>query len=175
MSQDSISYLSPKLEVRPSPSKGIGTFAREPVQAGELLAMWGGRVVTAETLVQMSALVQSLSLQLDENLFLAPIHPEPADRVNHSCNPNAGMKGQIGLVAMRDIAPDEEICFDYAMCDTSGLDEFRCRCGESNCRGKVTGDDWKDSALWERYAGYFTTYLQSRIEQFKLENGLVVK
>lgn len=137
--------------------------------------MWGGRVVTGEVLTQMSALNLSLSIQIDENLYLAPINPEPADRVNHSCNPNAGMKGQIGLVAMRAIAPDEEICFDYAMCDTVGYDEFKCRCGEPSCRGMVRADDWKDPDLWERYAGYFSTYVQSRIEQFKLENGLVVK
>lgn len=168
------SYLSPKLEVRPSPGKGpFGVFAREPIAQGELLAMWGGRVLTGEALSQTSDLIQSLSLQIEDDLYMAPLEAEPPDRVNHSCNPNAGIRGQIGLVAMRDIEPDEEVCFDYAMTDASPYDEFRCRCGEPNCRRKITGGDWQLPELWERYAGFFSTYIEKRIRQFRLENGFV--
>jgi uncharacterized protein len=170
--QPSHSYVSPRLEVRPSPFRGpFGLFAREPIPAGELLALWGGRVVNGETLATLSELIQSLSLQVEDDLYMAPFQAEPGDRVNHSCNPNAGIKGQIALVAMRDITPDEEVCFDYAMTDASPYDEFKCRCGEPNCRGRVTGNDWQQPELWERYAGFFSYYMQRRIEQFKTENG----
>lgn len=148
-------------------------FACKPVQTGELLAVWGGRVVTGEGLAQLSDLLQSLSLQIEGDLYFVPIQPEPADRVNHSCNPNAGLRGQITLVAMRDIKPDEEVCFDYAMTDASDYDEFKCRCGDPACRGKVTGNDWKRPELWERYAGHFSPYIQSLIEVYKAENGIL--
>lgn len=89
--------------------------------------------------------------------------PEPGDLLNHSCEPNCGLLGQMLLVAMRDITPGEELCFDYAMCDASDYDEFRCLCGQPACRGIVTGSDWRDPVLQERYAGWFSPYLIRRI------------
>jgi hypothetical protein len=163
------SYLSPKLESRPNQQKGgVGVFAREAVQAGELLVVWGGDVVNGERLEQLPTQTRQHTIQVEENLYLMPIRPpEPADYVNHSCDPNAGLSGQIVLLALRNIEPGEEICFDYATCDGSPYDEFICECGTPNCRGRVTGNDWSRPELWERYAGYFSPYLQRRIERLK--------
>jgi hypothetical protein len=104
-----------------------------------------------------------LCLQVEDRLFLVPRPIGEGDYVNHSCNPNAGLSGQIGLVAMRDIKIGEEVCFDYAMCDTMPYDEFTCGCGSLNCRGKVGGDDWKKPVLQKRYSGYFSPHVQRRI------------
>lgn len=68
---------------------------------------------------------------------------------------------------MRPIGPGEEVTIDYAMCDGSPYDEFACACGSARCRGRVTGNDWRDPALWERYAGHFSPYLQRRIAALK--------
>jgi len=86
--------------------------------------------------------------KVTEEFVLGPEHEidiEDTDFFNHCCDPNTGFKGQIFLVAMRDIRPDEEICFDYAMClsPVEGMRyEFPCRCGSSACRGRVTSRDW---------------------------------
>jgi len=82
---------------------------------------------------------------------------------NHSCNPNSGLSGQITLIAIREIERDEEVCFDYAMSDSSDYDEFECHCGQPNCRKKITGRDWKLPELQGRYRDYFSPYLQRRI------------
>ncbi|MBZ0300942.1 MAG: SET domain-containing protein-lysine N-methyltransferase [Anaerolineae bacterium] len=158
------SYLSSKVEAHSSPGRGIGVFAREPIAADELLALWGGRVVTGAELVHLPPEIRSLSLQVEADLFMAPIDPEDADRVNHSCDPNAGISGQVGLVALRAIAPGEEICFDYAMSETNDFDDFECRCGASNCRGRVTAQDWQLPELQARYQGNFSTYVQQLID-----------
>lgn len=165
MAEQSFSYLSPKLEARPTPGRGLGVFALEPIAKDELLAMWGGRVVNRAALNQLSPLIQSLCLQIDADLFMAPYEPEDADRVNHSCSPNAGIRGQIGLVAMRAIAPGEEICFDYAMSETNDLDDFDCQCGAPDCRGRITDQDWRRPDLQARYKGYFSSYIQSLIDR----------
>ena len=164
--EDRTDYLSPKLEVREFPEKGgKGVIARQAVQKGEVVAVWGGRVVTLAELATLPPEIQRHTAQVEEGLYLASTHAHaPADYINHSCNPNVGLRGQIVLVAMRDIAPGEELCFDYAMCDGSVYDEFDCACGAPNCRGRVSGDDWQRPELWERYAGYFSPYLQRRID-----------
>ena len=75
------------------------------------------------------------------------------------------MSGPIALVAMRRIQPGEEICYDYAMSDGSDYDEFGCLCGAANCRGSVTGNDWRSRDLWKRYRSHFSPYLQRRIRK----------
>ena len=100
----------------------------------------------------------SNSASIDSGLFCAP------NRINHSCVPNAGLSGQIGLVALRDIRAGEEVCYDYAMSDASPLTMgFACACGEPGCRGRVEADDWARPELQRRYAGYVSPYLARRI------------
>jgi uncharacterized protein len=163
------SYMSPKLAAMKRPEKGgYGVFARELVQTGELLVMWGGRVVSGKEFKLLPEPEQSWSIQVDEDLYLVPVGPvEPPDLVNHCCNPNAGMRGQIGLEALRPIQPGEEVCFDYAMSDGSPYDEFDCKCASSTCRGRITGEDWRLPELWERYNGHFSPYLQRRITELR--------
>lgn len=157
-------WLSPKAEARPIGEKGWGSFAVEPVAAGETVAAFGGWVVTGATLAGLSADRQSRSIQVDSDLYLVSDEtPEAGDMLNHSCEPNCGLLGQIQLVAMRDIEAGEELSFDYAMCDASDYDEFRCLCGAPACRTVVTGSDWRDPELQERYAGWFSPYLARRI------------
>jgi len=74
-----------------------------------------------------------------------------------------GRNGQITIVAMHTIRAGEEVTIDYAMCDGTAYDEFECACGTATCRGRVTGADWRNPALWERYAGHFSPYLERRI------------
>jgi SET domain-containing protein len=162
-------YLSPKLEVRAAPNQGgFAVYALKPLKKNEVLAVWGGQVVTLEQVLALPREEQGHTIQIYDELYLAPLEmAEPADYVNHSCNPNAGLCGQISLVAMRDISVGEEITFDYAMSDSSSFDEFDCTCGAPNCRGKVTGNDWQRPELWKRYEGYFSAYLQRKIEKLK--------
>lgn len=146
-----------------------GVFAIELVKAGEILVIWGGSVYSSAELERIPNL--SLGVQVDDDLYLVP-HPEevgPGDWVNHSCQPNAGIGGQISVIAMRDIAPGEEVCYDYAMTDGSPYDEFTCECNTPTCRKRITGNDWQIPVLWERYDGYFSAYLQRRIEKLKHE------
>lgn len=165
MSERAHSFLSPKCEVQSTDTRGGHTVvAREPIAKGELIVVWSGTLVDGDELEAMPATVKRYSLQVEENQYLVSLSDcEPPDYVNHCCSPNAGLSGQIALVAMRDIEAGEEITYDYAMSDGSSYDEFACGCGSPDCRGQVTGEDWKRPELWHRYAGYFSPYLNRRI------------
>ncbi len=168
-------YLSPKLNVRGlSKDAGPGAFALQAIAQGELLAVWSGYVVDVNSFEQLTTRQKRHSIQVEEDLYLVSFNPEePADFINHSCNPNAGLNGQIALVAMRYIEPGEEICFDYAMSDGTPYDEFLCACGAPQCRGHITGDDWRIPELWERYHGFFSPYLQRRIDHLRAQAALL--
>jgi len=137
--------------------------ASRRVGAGELIAVFGGSIVTPRQIAALGPSAGRYALQVDEDLYLLSIHDGPGDWINHSCEPNAGFRGQVSLVAMRPIAAGEQICFDYAMADGSPYDEFDCQCGAPRCRGRVRGSDWELPELWARYGSHFSTYLSARI------------
>ena len=173
MTGKNFSYLSPKLETRPNHDKGsCGVFARRLVKKGELISLWGGKIISTDEVDRDMENFTQQVLQIEEDFYLLTPSMESADCFNHSCDPNVGLTGQIGLIAMRDIKAGEEICLDYAMCDGSNYDEFDCSCGVPECRGRITGEDWKRPELWERYDGYFSPYLQRRIATLKKESQL---
>ncbi|MBP8047541.1 MAG: SET domain-containing protein [Anaerolineales bacterium] len=162
------SFLNRKCKAREHPEGGCGVFATDFISKGELISLWGGHIVHRSKLDPAMPRFTQRVLQIDEDLYiLTAENPEPNDCFNHSCDPNLGFSGQIGLVAIRDIRKGEELCFDYAMSDGGPYDEFECYCGSPICRKKVTGNDWKLPELWVRYAGYFSPYLAKRIEQIR--------
>jgi len=176
MSKQPSSYLSSKLEGRLKADKsGNSIFAIEPIKKGELVAVFGGVVYEWETFVHLPERERSLCIQVEDRHFLVPRPIGEGDYVNHSCNPNAGLSGQIGLVAMRDIQVGEEVCFDYAMSDTMPYDEFECLCGAPTCRHKVGGNDWQIPELQKRYAGFFAPHVQRKIDAQKAEQRAFTK
>lgn len=180
MSPESTAYLTDKCEVQNRDvTGGRAVFARDVIEPGELIAIWSGRIVTAEELDELPSEIRRHTVQVEEGLYLASLSAhEPPDFINHSCEPNAGLDGQITIVAMQRIQPGDEVTIDYAMCDGTAYDEFDCACGAPACRGRVSGEDWRNPTLWERYAGHFSPYLQRRIEalkrrRFRRKRGLV--
>ncbi|MDI1289863.1 MAG: SET domain-containing protein-lysine N-methyltransferase [bacterium] len=159
-----VNWLNPKARARPAGDKGWGSFALEPIAAGETVTAFGGWIVDRPALSQMSHDRQSRSIQVDDDLYLVSDEtPEPGDMLNHSCEPNCGLSGSILLIAMRDITVGEEITFDYAMCDSSDYDEFACMCGAPTCRQVITGSDWRDPVIQAKYNGWFSPYINKRI------------
>lgn len=168
MDDEPSSYLTASAEGRAhNGDLGRGVFATKSIRKGETIAVWGGCVIGPERLRALNRQQKNLMIQVEEDRFLYSTTESPADWVNHSCDPNAGLSGQIVLIAMRDIEPGEEITFDYAMSDGNRFEEFECLCGAARCRKHVTRDDWRRPDLWARYAGYFSPHIQRRIERLK--------
>jgi len=105
-------------------------------------------------------------IQIEEHLFFAPVDLDSlgvAERLNHSCSPNAGFTGEMCISAIRDIRAGEEIAIDYATCDARQEFGFDCECGTSICRGRVSGRDWQLPDLQVRLGQYFQPFLQRRL------------
>lgn len=162
-----LTYRSPKTDVRPSPIHGKGLFARRAIGNGEIVAVKGGHVLTGAQWAALEPALGPADIQISDDLFIAPVAPAERDDsmlyTNHSCDPNLAIQGQIVLVAMRDIAPDEELTIDWATTD-DGDYELPCRCGSAHCRGTVTGKDWMRKDLQTKYAGWFCWFLQRKID-----------
>lgn len=158
--------MSPKLAPADVAVAGRGSHARVEISPGEVVVAFGGQVVSGDVFAALPTDRRSLSIQIADDLYLVgPEQAEPHDMVNHSCDPNCGILGSILLVAIRPIAAGEEVSYDYAMSDGSPYDEFECSCGAATCRGQITGNDWSRPELIDRYRGWYSAYLQARIDR----------
>jgi SET domain-containing protein len=170
-----LSYRSPKTEVRESPIHGKGLFAKQSIATGEIVAVKGGYILTNPEWTILEKQLGPAEIQISEELFIAPTNEKQREGcmvyTNHSCEPNIAIQGQIVLVAMRDIAPDEELTHDWAT--TDDLDYvMKCNCGSPNCRRTVTGKDWMKKELQEKYRGWFCWFIQRKIDALSSRNGL---
>lgn len=166
-------FLSHKLQPCLYPDgKGRGLVAAAPVFRGETLVIFGGSVVRYVEVMALPEDERRLVVQVDEDAFLWSAKEGPGDWLNHSCAPNAGLQGQIVVVAMRDILVGEAVCYDYAMSDGCSYDEFVCHCGAPECRGFVSGDDWRRPELMRRYRGFYSPYLQRRIAAMRRRGAM---
>jgi uncharacterized protein len=169
MSQDCnlpLSWRSPKTEVRESHIHGKGLFATAEIAKDEIVAVKGGHIITRAQLRDINARLGPVEIQVDDDLFVAPVTPGERDGSmlysNHSCDPNLGVRGNIVFVAMRNIRAREELTHDWCMTDNDNY-EVACKCGSPICRGMLRGNDWQKLELQKRYAGYFSVYLKRKI------------
>jgi uncharacterized protein len=169
-----LTYFSPKVEKRKSRIDGRGLFAKHNIEAGEVVVVKGGYVLTKAQRDEIGRELGPSEIQITEDLFIGPTSKRQREggmmHLNHSCEPNLGLQGQVVYVALRDIEIDEELTFDYAMTDDEP-GEMQCRCGTPSCRGTITGFDWRKLEIQKKYDGYFSWFIQRRIDVVKKTRG----
>jgi len=161
-------WISPKVEIRPSPIDGKGMFAVAPIKRDEVVAIWGGNFVNRAEAAKARLAGKSFQ-QIDDDVFEVYDYEKRGEGGtyyhNHSCNPNTWMRDEVTIIARGDIGPDEELTLDYAMveADEDHVAVAECRCGTSECRKQITGKDWRLPELQERYAGHFSPMIGRQI------------
>jgi SET domain-containing protein len=129
---------------------GRGVFATAKILAGAEILKYTGPLLRYEQTTP-----QTLALQIGPDLYIGE-SGQPDDFVNHCCDPNAGMKiigTDVRLIAIREIAPDEQITFDYSTTMDEDDFEFDCLCGSTACRGRIRDFKHLPTAVRQRYAG----------------------
>ena len=97
------SYLSPKTQVRRSPIEGRGLFARRAIRKGEIVAIKGGHILDDETLARVKGRIADSFVQIADGFYIGAMTTAEVRKnkifINHSCEPNLGIRGQIIYVA----------------------------------------------------------------------------
>jgi len=173
------SWITPKAAKGGASSiEGRGVHAIEAIAAGEVVAIKGGHIMNGATVARLPEAIKDSAFPIAADRFLAALTHDEHDGVmmlvNHSCEPNVGMGGNVVLVSMRDIAAGEELTIDYALFLGDPGFSMECRCGTAACRGMVRGTDWMRTNLQEHYHGWFSWWLQQKITQTQDDpSGLV--
>ena len=113
---------------------GLGVFANRDIRPGEVILAFGGPVIDfAET--KRRGPRECMPIQIGQNRYYDT--QPPGVFVNHSCDPNAGIRNDRDLVALRQIRRGEEVRFDYSTTMEEQSFTMRCLCGSPKCRRVV--------------------------------------
>ena len=160
------SYLSAKTRIRRSPIHGLGLFASRSIPRGKIVAIKGGHILDRRALAKARRRIAASYIQIGDGFYIGAARRAEVARnklfINHSCEPNLGIAGQITFVALRSIRAGEELTYDWAM-EEDAPAVTTCACGARRCRGILTGRDWTIPSLQRRYRGYFSAYIAEKI------------
>lgn len=126
-----------KFEIKESGSLGKGIFATSLIKHGEGVLQYTGPIISLEEALQKPNGKEGDTIQIGLLEYIDP--EEPGLYTNHSCSPNAGIRDDRFLVALWDIQPGEEICFDYSTAIYNDVWTMECLCQSPNCR-RIIGD-----------------------------------
>ena len=150
--------MSRKIATRRSTIHGNGMFAVAPISKGERLIEYKGRRRTHEEVDAGESgdvdTGHTFLFTLNDEYVIDANHGGNAARwINHSCDPNCEAVleeddgddrrlDKVFIEAIRDIAPGEELSYNYGIRleekHTKELKKiWECRCGSPNCTGTM--------------------------------------
>jgi SET domain-containing protein len=138
-------------EIRPSPMQGLGAFATRVIAEGTRLVEYAGqRLTPAEADARYpdadGERHHTFLFAIDDEIVIdAAVDGNEARFINHSCAPNCDAvveDGRIWIETIRDVAPGEELAYDYAYAleerhSPAAKRRFPCHCGAPTCRGTI--------------------------------------
>ena len=131
-------------DIKPSTIEGQGIFARTHIPAEtRIIEYVGERIDKAESLRRREAGNHFVFTLTDEFDLDGAVEWNPARLINHSCAPNCEAhmdEEHIWIVALRDIAPGEELSFNYGY-DLEDYEDNPCQCGAPNCVGFIVAEE----------------------------------
>lgn len=103
-----------------------------------------------------------LTVQVGDNEHIELL-PEYLECINHGCSPNCFFDTtRRELVALKDIAEDEELTFFYPSTEWDMDQAFKCTCGSKDCIGLVKGARYLSTAQIAKYR--FTDYISGKLK-----------
>ena len=146
---------NPKAKVKKSKT-GLGVFAMSKINKGEIIASVDGKILgwnAKWTNYQRGHAIQFARKKWRlSNGF--------AVKLNHSCEPNCGIKNLFDIVAMRDIKKGEELTWDYEMTEASENKwSMKCKCGTKSCRKIISNYNNMPASTRKKYRGFISQWL----------------
>ena len=119
-----------KLYLGQTSRTGEEVFVNVNFKKGNLIFTWK-EVLKKDTYLSY---VGDRWLQIEKCQWIAPIRNNLGLYINHSCNPNSGIKNSVKIVAMKNIRRGEEVIFDYSTSESENGWYLICHCQNKNCR-----------------------------------------
>ena len=142
---------SPPFAIRASPMQGLGAFATHHIPALTRLVEYAGERLSPQQAEARypdiaGARHHTFLFAIDDTVVIdAAVNGNDARWINHSCEPNCDAvidDGRIWIDTLRDIAPGDELAYDYAFTlverhTPAAKRRYPCHCGSTLCRGTM--------------------------------------
>ena len=146
---------SKKVIIRKTKKHGRGVFSIKPIRKGEVIAKFDGKIYDYDYPDWNNDLYNHV-IQFEKRRWRDSAGI--ARLINHSCDPNCGIRDLFKVVAMRKIAPGEEITWDYEMTENYKW-RMKCSCGSPICRKTIGAYKNMPKAIRKKYKGYISAWL----------------
>ncbi|HEY4957129.1 MAG TPA: SET domain-containing protein-lysine N-methyltransferase [Caldimonas sp.] len=144
-------HRGPRIQVRRSGIHGKGVFALAPIAEGERILEYTGSLITWAQAKKLPPHNpddpnHTFYFHIDDKHVIDGLDGGNAAKwINHACGPNCEADedgARVFIKALRDIAPGEELNYDYGLIldgrhTQKVKEEFACRCGTPECRGTM--------------------------------------
>src|SRR5258705_3032888 len=141
----------PPFEIRQSAMQRLGASAIRRIPAGSRLIEYAGERLTPVQADERYPDVagerhHTFLFAIDDDVVIdAAVNGNAARFINHSCDPNCDAvidDGRIWIETIRDVAPGEELAYDYAYVleerhSPAAKRRFPRPCGAPTCRGTI--------------------------------------
>ena len=140
------------LQLEDAKNKGKGVFTTVQIPADMPILEINGPIYTDRDIPDKD---YSRYLQVGPNIFIGPSGCVD-DYFNHSCDPNCKLHivgNRAFLYSLYVIPARAELTFDYSTSSTDTKDNWQmeCKCGSSKCRKIISGHQYLDDNLKEKY------------------------
>lgn len=137
---------------------GKGIYTSGNLKKDQLVDILEGRCFEWEYKEPRDRIIGANWIGAGKNLWIDPEFP--FSHINHSCNPNLGLKNIREFYALRDISAGEELTFDYAIAEEVLSWQLDCNCLNENCRKLISGIQVLPLETYNRYLPYIPEYFQ---------------
>jgi len=132
---------------------GKSVVANRDFKKNEHIIELRGKLFTYKQLPTPYEEVVDHYTQIGSDLYLGP-SGDLDDFVNHSCNPNSGVKitnNKVELIAIKNIQKGQEITFDYSTTMDEDDWEMDCNCASNNCRKRIRDFRYLSKEIQKKY------------------------
>ncbi|MGV9197969.1 MAG: SET domain-containing protein-lysine N-methyltransferase [Promethearchaeia archaeon] len=149
-----------KVYVAKASNLGKGIFAKNNIAKDEIIFTVKG-TIKKERYDPFTYNAGPNWLALEKETWIAPFDNNPWRYINHNCDPNAGLKEKVTVVAMKEIEKDEQVTIDYSITEADPYWRMKCKCGENTCRKEIRSIRFLPQNLFQKYKNYIPKYLKN--------------
>ena len=137
---------------------GRGLFVTKQIPKGGVISRLKGVICVKKNRTVEDALANPDWVGIAKNRWIDPV--PPYKYINHSCEPSAGIKGTVTLVALRRLEVGDEVTIDYSTIEADPNWHMTCGCGSKHCRKIIRSVEFLPAPRFKAYLPYIPTYFK---------------
>ena len=152
-----------KIHVGESKIEGKGIFATKDIKKGEIVGTIKGPNMYKVNINLEDALSNPNWIGFKMHNWVNPV--TPYEFLNHSCDPNTGIKGHKRMIALHNIKKGEEVTIDYSIIEADPRWYMNCSCNGKKCRGTIESIQKLPRKIYDSYLPFISKHFKDIYEK----------